>query len=713
MKTYMRLILWPIFMVLLANTVFAQNNVGINATGALPHPSAALDVDASDKGVLIPRLTTFQRLSIPNPANGLLVYDTDEKCVFYFDQTTTWLSLCAGQGIIGVTGATGPMGPQGLTGPQGAQGIQGTPGPAGPTGPQGVQGIAGATGPAGSAGATGPQGLPGPTGAQGPQGIAGVTGPAGSAGATGPQGLPGPTGAQGPQGIAGTTGPAGLVGATGPQGLPGPTGAQGPQGIAGTTGPAGSAGATGPQGLPGPTGAQGPQGTAGATGPQGLQGPTGTQGLQGIAGATGPAGSAGATGPQGLPGPTGTQGPQGTAGATGPAGSAGATGPQGLQGPTGTQGLQGIAGATGPAGSAGATGPQGLQGSTGVQGPQGITGATGPAGAQGMQGTTGPTGIQGLPGTTGPSGATGATGPVCNVTAHDFNANGTSFVTGCSGQINSLKGAWLTTLNSGLNTATNKLGTTDSVPIDIYTTNVLRGRISPKGEFTWGATGTPLTRDLFSSVATASFPWAINGYTGISSASGAIYGYANGTGTSAISCIVGEYNGDQSAGAGVRGNTLFNEGRGVHGMETSYLGWAGYFDGDVFTSGSYYPSDKKIKKNIKTIADPINKLLSIRGIEYDMRVDEFPGYSFDKRHKYGVVAQELEEVFPDMVAEKSIFTTNCTKGNTKPVESMRIKTVNYSELIPVLIEAVKAQQGIIEELKKKNEDLEKRIRNLE
>jgi len=625
----------------LAKTVFAQNNVGINATGALPHPSAALDVDASDKGVLIPRLTTFQRLSIPNPANGLLVYDTDEKCIFYFDQTSTWLSLCNGHGIVGVTGATGPMGPQGLTGPQGAQGIQGTPGPVGPTGPQGIQGIAGVTGPAGSAGVTGLQGLPGPTGAQG---IQGLTGPAGSAGATGAQGLPGPTGAQGPQGIAGATGPAGSPGATGAQGLPGPTGAQGPQGIAGATGPAGSAGATGAQGLPGPTGAQGPQG---------------------IAGATGPAGSAGATGAQGLPGPTGAQGLQGTAGATGPAGAAG---PQGTPGPTGAQGLQGF---------------------------------------------TGPTGIQGLPGNTGPAGATGATGPVCNVTAHDFNANGTSFVTGCSGQINSLKGAWLTTLNSGLNTATNKFGTTDSVPIDIYTTNVLRGRITPKGEFTWGATGTSLTRDLFSSVATTNFPWAINGYTNISSASGAIYGYANGTGTSAISCIVGEYNGDQSAGAGVRGNTLFNEGRGVHGMETSYLGWAGYFDGDVFTSGSYYPSDRKIKKNIKTIADPISKLMNIRGIEYDMRVDEFPDYSFDKRHKYGVVAQELEAVFPDMVAEKSIFTTNCTKDNTKPVESMRIKTVNYSELIPVLIEAVKAQQGIIEELKKKNEDLEKRIKNLE
>lgn len=49
-----------IFMLLIAGfltvgtpQLMAQNNVGINSTGANPHPSAALDVDASDKGVLI------------------------------------------------------------------------------------------------------------------------------------------------------------------------------------------------------------------------------------------------------------------------------------------------------------------------------------------------------------------------------------------------------------------------------------------------------------------------------------------------------------------------------------------------------------------------------------------------------------------------------------------------------------------------------------
>ncbi len=106
-----------------------------------------------------------------------------------------------------ITGAMDLVG-----GAQGSQGIQGPPGPAGADGAQGPQGPQGI------------QGIPGADGAQGPQGIQGPPGPAGADGATGPQG------------IQGSPGPAGADGAQGPQGIqgpPGPAGAQGPQGVAG------------------------------------------------------------------------------------------------------------------------------------------------------------------------------------------------------------------------------------------------------------------------------------------------------------------------------------------------------------------------------------------------------------------------------------------------------------------------------------------------
>jgi len=262
---------WLIVILLFsAISIKAQYNVGINPTGTQPDPSAALDVVASDKGMLIPRLSTAQRLAIINPANGLMVFDTDVMCVFFYRAATLqWYDICD---ITGTPGPQGPQGDPGPAGPQGPQGLQGNPGAQGPAGPIGPQGPAGAIGPQGPAGAIGPQG---PAGAIGPQGPAGAIGPQGPAGAIGPQGPAGPQGLQGIQGDPGPQGLQGLQGDPGPQGLQGLQGDPGPQGPQGIQGDPGPQGSVGPQGAQGP---QGPQGSVGATGPQGLQGIQGPPG---------------------------------------------------------------------------------------------------------------------------------------------------------------------------------------------------------------------------------------------------------------------------------------------------------------------------------------------------------------------------------------------------------------------------------------------------
>src|SRR5688572_20111841 len=62
-----------------AKGVYAQG-VGINPSGNSPHNSAMLDVSATDKGMLIPRLTTTQRNAITNPAQSLLIFNTTTSC---------------------------------------------------------------------------------------------------------------------------------------------------------------------------------------------------------------------------------------------------------------------------------------------------------------------------------------------------------------------------------------------------------------------------------------------------------------------------------------------------------------------------------------------------------------------------------------------------------------------------------------------------------
>tara|TARA_R110000751_G_scaffold69407_3_gene140947 strand:+ start:1472 stop:1735 length:264 start_codon:yes stop_codon:yes gene_type:complete len=77
------------FIFLMVNTVcFSQ--VGIGTTS--PDASALLELKSESQGLLTPRMTTAQRNAISNPANGLIVYDTDESALYYF-KSSSWSEL--------------------------------------------------------------------------------------------------------------------------------------------------------------------------------------------------------------------------------------------------------------------------------------------------------------------------------------------------------------------------------------------------------------------------------------------------------------------------------------------------------------------------------------------------------------------------------------------------------------------------------------------
>ena len=89
-------------------------------------------------------------------------------------------------------------------------------------------------------------------------------------------------------------------------------------------------------------------------------------------------------------------------------------------------------------------------------------------------------------------------------------------------------------------------------------------------------------------------------------------------------------------------------------------------------------SDARIKDNIEVVADPLTKILSIRGVTFTRTDQE------DKLRKHmGVIAQEVEQYFPEVVH----------------VEDNGMKTVNYGAMAGAFIEAFKEQQKQIDELK--------------
>lgn len=79
------LVLIAISLMLSIENVSAQ--IAVNSDS--PDASAALDVQAvnNNRGLLIPQMTTAQKLAITNPAPGLLVYDTDYNCISQYKDT--------------------------------------------------------------------------------------------------------------------------------------------------------------------------------------------------------------------------------------------------------------------------------------------------------------------------------------------------------------------------------------------------------------------------------------------------------------------------------------------------------------------------------------------------------------------------------------------------------------------------------------------------
>lgn len=104
-----------------------------------------------------------------------------------------------------------------------------------------------------------------------------------------------------------------------------------------------------------------------------------------------------------------------------------------------------------------------------------------------------------------------------------------------------------------------------------------------------------------------------------------------------------------------------------------------HVNGNILATGEVTAySDARIKDNIKIVTDSLTKILSIRGVTFT-RTDQK-----DTEHRQmGVIAQEVEEYFPEVVT-----TTN--NG---------IKTVNYGAMAGAFIEAFKEQQRQIDELK--------------
>jgi len=137
--------------------------------------------------------------------------------------------------------------------------------------------------------------------------------------------------------------------------------------------------------------------------------------------------------------------------------------------------------------------------------------------------------------------------------------------------------------------------------------------------------------------------------------------------------------------------------------------YAGYFNGNVTVTGTITnPSDQMFKRNITAMDSSLEKVLQLKGRTYQNKTDEYRFMNLPAGLQYGFIAQELEEVFPELVNDNLQPGTDPRYDkDSEHRESLSYKGINYIGLIPILTEAIKEQQKMIEAQKAEIDELKK------
>ena len=112
-------------------------------------------------------------------------------------------------------------------------------------------------------------------------------------------------------------------------------------------------------------------------------------------------------------------------------------------------------------------------------------------------------------------------------------------------------------------------------------------------------------------------------------------------------------------------------------------------------------SDERLKENITTIKDAINKVVSLKGVTYNSNAlaAKF-GYN-NQAEQVGVIAQDVKRVLPHAVKPAPFDIGVHEDGTEFSVSGENYMTVQYEKIVPLLIEAIKDQQKMIEEMQRK------------
>ncbi|HEX8949939.1 MAG TPA: tail fiber domain-containing protein [Dissulfurispiraceae bacterium] len=113
----------------------------------------------------------------------------------------------------------------------------------------------------------------------------------------------------------------------------------------------------------------------------------------------------------------------------------------------------------------------------------------------------------------------------------------------------------------------------------------------------------------------------------------------------------------------------------------------------AYTNGAVWAgSDIRLKKNIVPLEGSLEKVVKLQGVSYEWRRDEFKEKNFEEGRQIGLIAQEVENVFPELVR----------------TDKEGYKAISYEKLTAVLVEALKEQQRKLNVLEEQIKAFQKR-----
>ena len=260
--------------------------------------------------------------------------------------------------------------------------------------------------------------------------------------------------------------------------------------------------------------------------------------------------------------------------------------------------------------------------------------------------------------------------------------------------------------------------------IGLATGGVQRLWISDAGEVYAGANAPVLPGDMFNATASninattsgsGNLTWAINGYTNYNG--GSVYGLRLAGSTGAWGAGQFELATNVATSRGAYGLANTNAQYGVNGYKPGGgTGWGGLFQNDLGYTGFFgFASDRRLKHNIQQFDGAINIISQLPIYTYQYKTDEYDVLGDASTH-YGVMADELKLLVPELVKAKTLAGGNIRSlpkdKQPRGVEGT-VDLVNYIELVPITIQAIKEQQLIIETQNQKIRTLETKLQLLE